>query len=198
MNKRQDSFETRLENAFAQHKKRHGLNWREKLTLRGVLRNDKAATGPSGWQGGVALVGLCLLAVLLFQQHSAPEAPHFYRVELTDFRQLESNDIVDDKYVMTDTLLQADEELRQALLANRHHHARFGTLVRVDESWYIAACHNRVLIEVKQSLLQELGRKNALPSKVRPGEQLILERNPAGEIIALNRVEGAALQCRDG
>jgi hypothetical protein len=66
----------------------------------------------------------------------------------------------------------------------------------VDNDWFIASCHSEVLIQIKDSLLNDLKTKHAVESDIVKGDMLAMAHNSQGQIIALKHAGGGVKVCR--
>ena len=70
-----------------------------------------------------------------------------------------------------------------------------GRLVSVDNDWYIADCEQNVIVQIKQSLLEELQEHGTLDTHIHQGDLLALDQNKQGQIIALKQLTHEAKKC---
>ena len=75
------------------------------------------------------------------------------------------------------------------------HHIEYGTLVKVDNDWYIASCNDEVLVHIKQSLLSDLKGKHAVESSISTGDMLAMAHNGKGQIIGLKHADAGVKHC---
>ena len=88
-----------------------------------------------------------------------------------------------------------DSQLANDLRRHQQRHIEYGTLVKVDNDWYIASCNDEVLVQIKYSLLSDLKGKHAVESDLNTGDMLAMAHNGKGQIIALKHAGAGVRQC---
>ncbi|KAA1158623.1 hypothetical protein EU508_13990 [Pseudoalteromonas fuliginea] len=88
-----------------------------------------------------------------------------------------------------------DSQLANDLRRHQQRHIEYGTLVKVDNDWYIASCNDEVLVQIKHSLLSDLKGKHAVESDLNTGDMLAMAHNGKGQIIALKHAGAGVRQC---
>ena len=88
-----------------------------------------------------------------------------------------------------------DNQLANDLRRHQQRHIEYGTLVKVDNDWYIASCNDEVLVQIKHSLLSDLKGKHAVESDINTGDILAMAHNGKGQIIALKHAGAGVKQC---
>ncbi|TMO09065.1 hypothetical protein [Pseudoalteromonas sp. S558] len=88
-----------------------------------------------------------------------------------------------------------DSQLANDLRRHQQRHIEYGTLVKVDNDWYIASCNDEVLVQIKHSLLSDLKGKHAVESGLNTGDILAMAHNGKGQIIALKHAGAGVRQC---
>lgn len=88
-----------------------------------------------------------------------------------------------------------DSQLANDLRRHQQRHIEYGTLVKVDNDWYIASCNDEVLVQIKHSLLSDLKGKHAVESNINKGDMLAMAHNGKGQIIALKHAGAGVRQC---
>ncbi|MEN8634788.1 hypothetical protein ABFV74_03525 [Pseudoalteromonas distincta] len=88
-----------------------------------------------------------------------------------------------------------DSQLANDLRRHQQRHIEYGTLVKVDNDWYIASCNDEVLVQIKHSLLSDLKGKHAVESGLNTGDMLAMAHNGKGQIIALKHAGAGVRQC---
>ncbi|MBH0075658.1 hypothetical protein I6F48_08785 [Pseudoalteromonas sp. SWYJ118] len=88
-----------------------------------------------------------------------------------------------------------DSQLANDLRRHQQRHIEYGTLVKVDNDWYIASCNDEVLVQIKHSLLSDLKGKHAVESGLNTGDMLAMAHNGKGQIIALKHAGNGIRQC---
>ncbi|GAA61488.1 hypothetical protein P20652_3368 [Pseudoalteromonas sp. BSi20652] len=89
-----------------------------------------------------------------------------------------------------------DSQLANDLRRHQQRHIEYGTLVKVDNDWFIASCHGEVLVQIKHSLLSDLKGKHAVESNINTGDMLAMAHNGKGQIIALKHAGAGVKVCR--
>ncbi|PLT27170.1 hypothetical protein [Pseudoalteromonas sp. MelDa3] len=88
-----------------------------------------------------------------------------------------------------------DSQFANDLRRHQQRHIEYGTLVKVDNDWYIASCNDEVLVQIKRSLLSDLKGKHAVESNINTGDMLAMAHNGKGQIIALKHAGNGVRQC---
>ncbi|KAA1150378.1 hypothetical protein [Pseudoalteromonas fuliginea] len=88
-----------------------------------------------------------------------------------------------------------DSQLANDLRRHQQRHIEYGTLVKVDNDWYIVSCNDEVLVQIKHSLLSDLKGKHAVESGLNTGDMLAMAHNGKGQIIALKHAGAGVRQC---
>ncbi len=78
---------------------------------------------------------------------------------------------------------------------HQQRHIEYGTLVKVDNDWFIASCNDEVLVQIKQSLLSDLKGRHAVESNINTGDMLAMTLNGKGQIVALKHAGTGVRQC---
>ncbi|CAM4087479.1 hypothetical protein [Pseudoalteromonas ostreae] len=114
---------------------------------------------------------------------------HFIEVHQVDNAGSYSSEITRQKQ-------QLDDKLAADLRLHQQRYIEYGQLVKVDNDWYIASCHSEVLIQIKDSLLNNLKTKHAVASDIVKGDMLAMAHNSQGQIIALKHAGDGVKVCR--
>lgn len=140
----------------------------------------------------LALFGFVML------EYNYRELTNIYAVDLSDYQWVEVHEL-DSKGSYVSNLKQQKQTLDtnyQQALANHQARTSFtGRLVSVDNDWYIADCEQNVLVQIKQSLLEELQKHGTLDTHIHQGDLLALDQNKQGQIIALKQLTHEAKKC---
>ncbi len=206
MTKHNEQFEHQLEQHFSERKKRHTLSSEQRATLTQLSVRDPNKK-PTRFLLPLQMTGLaCALIVLGFTVFNTtdnnPEQQstlntyavqqskyHFIEVHQVDNAGSYSSEITRKKQRL-DNKLAADLRLHQ------QRYIEYGQLVSVDDDWYIASCHSEVLIQIKDSLLNDLKTKHAVASDIVKGDMLAMAHNSQGQIIALKHAGDGVKVCR--
>jgi len=97
--------------------------------------------------------------------------------------------------IITEQKHALDSQLANDLHRHQQRHIEYGTLVKVDNDWYIASCNDEVLVQIKHSLLSDLKGKHAVESNINTGDMLAMAHNGKGQIIALKHAGAGVRQC---
>ncbi|PKH90538.1 MULTISPECIES: hypothetical protein [unclassified Pseudoalteromonas] len=89
-----------------------------------------------------------------------------------------------------------DSQFANDLRRHQQRHIEYGTLVKVDNDWYIVSCNDEVLVQIKHSLLSDLKGKHAVESNINTGDMLAMAHNGKGQIIALKHAGIGVKVCR--
>ena len=88
-----------------------------------------------------------------------------------------------------------DSQLANDLRRHQQRIVEYGTLVKIDNDWYIASCNDEVLVQIKHSLLSDLKGKHAVESNINTGDMLAMAHNGKGQIIALKHAGVGVKMC---
>ncbi|MFY8328970.1 hypothetical protein [Pseudoalteromonas sp. ZZD1] len=206
MTKHNEQFEHQLEQHFSERKKRHTLSSEQRATLT-QLSDSAPNKKPTRFLLPLQMTGLaCALVVLGFTVFNTtdnnPEQQstlntyavqqskyHFIEVHQVDNAGSYSSEITRKKQ-------QLDNKLAADLRLHQQRYIEYGQLVNVDDDWYIASCHSEMLIQIKNSLLDNLNTKHAIESGITMGDMLAMAHNSQGQIIALKHAGGGVKVCR--
>lgn len=206
MTKHNEQFEHQLEQHFSERKKRHTLSSEQRATLT-QLSDSAPNKKPTRFLLPLQMTGLaCALVVLGFTVFNTtdnnPEQQstlntyavqqskyHFIEVHRVDNAGSYSSEITRKKQ-------QLDNKLAADLRLHQQRYIEYGQLVNVDDDWYIASCHSEVLIQIKNSLLDNLNTKHAIESGITMGDMLAMAHNSQGQIIALKHAGDGIKVCR--
>jgi hypothetical protein len=207
MNKHNEQFEQQLNQHFSERKKRHTLT-PEQQALFTQMPNQKANKKPTRFLLPLQMTGLaCALVVMGFtvfnttdnnteQQHTLnntfavqQSSYHFIEIHQVDNAGSYSSEVTRQKQ-------QLDDKLAADLRLHQQRYIEYGQLVKVYNDWFIASCHSEVLIQIKDSLLNDLKTKHAVESDIVKGDMLAMAHNSQGQIIALKHAGGGVKVCR--
>ncbi|MGS0534879.1 hypothetical protein [Pseudoalteromonas sp. SaAl2] len=207
MTKHNEQFEHLLDKHFSERKKRHSLSAEQRATLT-QLSDSAPNKKPTRFSLPLQMTGLaCALVVLGFTMFTTTDntteqqvtlnstfalqqsSYHFIEVHQVDNAGSYSSEITRQKQ-------QLDDKLAADLRLHQQRYIEYGQLVSVDDDWYIASCHSEVLIQIKNSLLNNLKTKHAVASDIVKGDMLAMAHNSQGQIIALKHAGGGVKVCR--
>lgn len=207
MNKHNEQFDQQLNQHFSERKKRHTLT-PEQQALFTQMPNQKANKKPTRFLLPLQMTGLaCALVVLGFtmfnttnntaEQHDTLNNTfaaqqgnyHFIEVHQVDNAGSYTSEVTRQKQ-------QLDDKLAADLRLHQQRYIEYGQLVKVDNDWYIASCHSEVLIQIKDSLLNNLKTKHAVEGNIMKGDMLAMAHNSQGQIIALKHAGDGVKMCR--
>ncbi|MGS0497522.1 hypothetical protein ACU8V4_10110 [Pseudoalteromonas mariniglutinosa] len=210
MKKHNEQFEQQLEQHFSERKKRHTLT-PEQQAMFTKIPNENANKRPAKFLLPLQMTGLaCALVVLGFTMFTTTDNNtdntaeqltlnstfiaqqnnyHFIEVHQVDNAGSYSSEITSQKQ-------QLDNKLAADLRLHQQRYIEYGQLVSVDDDWYIASCHSEVLIQIKDSLLNNLKTKHAVESDIVKGDMLAMAHNSQGQIIALKHAGDGVNMCR--
>lgn len=207
MTKHNEQFEYLLDKHFSERKKRHSLS-PEQQALLTKMPNEKPDKKPARFLLPLQMTGLaCALVMLGFTVFTTTDSTteqqdtlnstfalqqgsyHFIEVHQVDNAGSYSSEITIQKQ-------QLDDKLAADLRLHQQRYIEYGQLVNVDNDWYIASCHSEVLIQIKDSLLNDLKTKHAVASDIVKGDMLAMAHNSQGQIIALKHAGGGVKVCR--
>lgn len=206
-NEQFEQFEQQLNQHFSERKKRHTLSAEQRAELTQAQRTEPNKK-PTRFLLPLQMTGLaCALAVLGFtvftttdittEQHDSLNNTfaaqqnnyHFIEVHQVDNAGSYSSEITRQKQ-------QLDDKLAADLRLHQQRYIEYGRLISVDNDWYIASCHSEVLIQIKDSLLNNLKTKHAVASDIVKGDMLAMAHNSQGQIIALKHAGDGVRQCK--
>lgn len=207
MNKHNEQFEQQLNQHFSERKKRHTLSPEQQAMLT-KMPSEKPIKKPTRFLLPLQMTGLaCALVALGFtvfnttnntaEQHDTLNNTfaaqqnnyHFIEVHQVDNAGSYTSEITSQKQ-------QLDDKLAADLRLHQQRYIEYGQLVKVDNDWFIASCHSEVLIQIKDSLLNDLKTKHAVESDIVKGDMLAMAHNSQGQIIALKHAGNGVKVCR--
>ena len=202
MNKPDEQFDEKLSNHFKARKARTILSHAQKQ----ALKHSVAQKQPKKLGFALQLTSLtCALGLLAFIVldgnnviNTAPKTV-LNTIDIHDYSFITTHEI-DQTGSYASAITQQkhalDTQLANDLRRHQQRHIEYGTLVKVDNDWYIASCHDEVLVQIKQSLLSDLKGRHAVESNINTGDMLAMAHNGKGQIIALKHAGVEAKQCK--
>ncbi|MDN3379277.1 MULTISPECIES: hypothetical protein [unclassified Pseudoalteromonas] len=206
MTKHNEQFEHQLEQHFSERKKRHSLSAEQRATL-AQLSDSAPNKKPTRFLLPLQMTGLaCALVALGFTMFNTTDNNpdqlstlntyavqqskyHFIEVHQVDNAGSYSSEITRKKQ-------RLDDKLAADLRLHQQRYIEYGQLVNVDDDWYIASCHSEMLIQIKDSLLNDLNTKHAIESNITMGDMLAMAHNSQGQIIALKHAGSGVKVCK--
>ena len=197
MKRNDEQFDADLKAHYQKRKAQHTLS-PEQLTQ---MQKPQQARSKQQRFLGLQMTGVfAALAILGFimLQYNNRELTDVYAVDLSDYHWLEVH-ALDAKGSYVSNLKQQkqtlDSDYQHALAAHQIRTRFTGRLVSVDNDWYIADCEQNILVQIKQSLLEELQKHGTLDTHIHQGDLLALDQNQQGQIIALKQLTHEAVKC---
>ena len=202
MNKPDEQFDEKLSNHFKARKARTTLSHAQQQ----ALKHSVAQKQPKKLGFALQLTSLtCALGLLAFIVldsnnviNTAPKTV-LNTIDIHDYSFITTHEI-DQTGSYTSIITQQkhalDTQLANDLRRHQQRHIEYGTLVKVDNDWYIASCHDEVLVQIKQSLLSDLKGRHAVESNINTGDMLAMAHNGKGQIVGLKHAGVGAKQCK--
>lgn len=202
MNKPDEQFDEKLSNHFKARKARTTLSHAQQQ----ALKHSVAQKQPKKLGFALQLTSLtCALGLLAFIVldsnnviNTAPKTV-LNTIDIHDYSFITTHEI-DQTGSYASAITQQkhalDTQLANDLRRHQQRHIEYGTLVKVDNDWYIASCNDEVLVQIKQSLLSDLKERHAVENNINTGDMLAMAHNGKGEIIALKHAGVGVRQCK--
>ena len=201
MNKPDEPFDQKLTQHYKERKERTTLTSDQQK----ALLKKATHTKPKKFGFTLQLTSLaCALGVFAFivfdNNDGINHAPKtvLNTIDIHDYSIIKTHEINQaGSYASTFTEQKhaLDSQLANDLRRHQQRHIEYGTLVKVDNDWYIASCNDEVLVQIKHSLLNDLKGKHAVESNINTGDMLAMAHNGKGQIIALKRAAAGVKQC---
>ncbi|MDQ2043203.1 hypothetical protein NRL14_05590 [Pseudoalteromonas sp. 20-92] len=201
MNKPDEPLDQKLTQHYKERKARTTLT----STQQKALLNKATHTKPKKFGFTLQLTSLaCALGVFAFIVfdnnnviNTEPKTV-FNTIDIHDYSFIKTHEINQaGSYAssITEQKHALDSQLANDLRRHQQRHIEYGTLVKVDNDWYIASCNDEVLVQIKQSLLNDLKGRHAVESDINMGDMLAMAHNGKGQIIALKHAGAGVKQC---
>ena len=201
MNKPDEQFDEKLSNHFKARKARTTLSHAQQQ----ALKHSVAQKQPKKLGFALQLTSLtCALGLLAFIVlnsnnviNTAPKTV-LNTIDIHDYSFITTHEIDQTgsyASAITQQKRALDTQLANDLRRHQQRHIEYGTLVKVDNDWYIASCNDEVLVQIKQSLLSDLKGRHAVESNINTGDMLAMAHNGKGQIIALKHAGAGVRQC---
>ncbi len=208
MNKPDEPFDQKLTQHYKERKERITLTSDQQKALLNTATHTKPKK-PTRFSFTLQLTSLaCALGVFAFivfdNNNVINTEPKtvlnsvFNTIDIHDYSIIKTHEINQaGSYASTFTEQKhaLDRQLANDLRRHQQRHIEYGTLVKVDNDWYIASCNDEVLVQIKQSLLRDLKGKHAVESNINKGDMLAMAHNGRGQIIALKHAGAGVRQC---
>ena len=202
MNKPDEQFDEKLSNHFKARKARTTLSHAQQQ----ALKHSVAQKQPKKLGFALQLTSLtCALGLLAFIVldsnkviNTAPKTV-LNTIDIHDYSFITTHEIDQTgsyASAITQQKRALDTQLANDLRRHQQRHIEYGTLVKVDNDWYIASCHDEVLVQIKQSLLSDLKTKHAVESGINTGDMLAMAHNGKGQIVGLKHAGVGVRQCK--
>ena len=202
MNKPNEQFDEKLSNHFKARKARTTLSHAQQQ----ALKHSVAQKQPKKLGFALQLTSLtCALGLLAFVVlnsnnviNTAPKTV-LNTIDIHDYSFITTHEIDQTgsyASAITQQKRALDTQLANDLRRHQQRHIEYGTLVKVDNDWYIASCHDEVLVQIKQSLLSDLKTKHAVESGINTGDMLAMAHNGKGQIVGLKHAGVGVRQCK--
>lgn len=202
MNKPNEQFDEKLSNHFKARKARTTLSH----TQQQALKHSVAQKQPKKLGFALQLTSLtCALGLLAFIVldsnnviNTAPKTV-LNTIDIHDYSFITTHEIDQTgsyASAITQQKRALDTQLANDLRRHQQRHIEYGTLVKVDNDWYIASCNDEVLVQIKQSLLSDLKGRHAVESNINTGDMLAMAHNGKGQIVGLKHAGVGAKQCK--
>jgi hypothetical protein len=202
MNKPNEQFDEKLSNHFKARKARTTLSHAQQQ----ALKHSVAQKQPKKLGFALQLTSLtCALGLLAFIVlnsnnviNTAPKTV-LNTIDIHDYSFITTHEIDQTgsyASAITQQKRALDTQLANDLRRHQQRHIEYGTLVKVDNDWYIASCNDEVLVQIKQSLLSDLKGRHAVESNINTGDMLAMAHNGIGQIVGLKHAGVGAKQCK--
>ncbi|WP_286744904.1 hypothetical protein [Pseudoalteromonas sp. UBA2102] len=202
MNKPDEQFDQKLTQHYKERKARTTLSASQKK----ALLNNASHKKPSRLSFTLQLTSLaCALGVFAFivfdNSNGINYAPKtvLNTIDIHNYSIIKTHEITPSgsyTSAITEQKHALDTQHANSLRLHQQRHLEYGTLVKVDNDWYIASCNDEVLVQIKQSLLSDLKGKHAVERGLNTGDMLAMAHNGKGQIVALKHAGVGVRQCR--
>jgi len=201
MNKPDEQFDQKLTQHYKERKARTTLTAAQQKALLKKATNTKPKKLGFTLQLTSLACALGVFAFIVFDNNDGfNHAPKivFNTIDIHDYSIIKTHEINQAGSYASSINEQKhalDSQLANDLRRHQQRHIEYGTLVKVDNDWYIASCNDEVLVQIKHSLLSELKGKHAVESNINTGDILAMAHNGKGQIIALKHAGIGVKQC---
>jgi hypothetical protein len=202
MNKPNEQFDEKLSNHFKARKARTTLSHAQQQALKHCVAQKQPKKLGFALQLTSLTCALGLLAFIVINSNNiintAPKTV-LNTIDIHDYSFITTHEIDQTgsyASAITQQKRALDTQLANDLRRHQQRHIEYGTLVKVDNDWYIASCNDEVLVQIKQSLLSDLKGRHAVESNINTGDMLAMAHNGKGQIIALKHAGVGVRQCK--
>ena len=206
MNKPDEQFDQKLTQHYKERKARTTLTSAQQKTLLKKATHTKPKKFGFTLQLTSLACALGVFAFIVFDNNNVINTKPktvlnsvFNTIDIHDYSIIKTHEINQaGSYASTFTEQKhaLDSQLANDLRRHQQRHIEYGTLVKVDNDWYIASCNDEVLVQIKHSLLSDLKGKHAVESGLNTGDMLAMAHNGKGQIIALKHAGVGVKVCR--
>ncbi|WP_377109800.1 hypothetical protein [Pseudoalteromonas sp. R86517] len=201
MNKPDEQFAQKLTQHYKERKARTTLS----ASQQKALLNNASHKKPSRLSFTLQLTSLaCALGVFAFivfdNSNGINYAPKtvLNTIDIHNYSIIKTHEITPSgsyTSAITEQKHALDTQHANSLRLHQQRHIEYGTLVKVNNDWYIASCNDEVLVQIKQSLLSDLKGKHAVEIGLNTGDMLAMAHNGKGQIVALKHAGAGVRQC---
>ena len=202
MNKPDEQFDEKLSNHFKARKARTTLSHTQQQALKHCVAQKQPKKLGFALQLTSLTCALGLLAFIVLNSNNvintAPKTV-LNTIDIHDYSFITTHEIDQTgsyASAITQQKRALDTQLASDLRRHQQRHIEYGTLVKVDNDWYIASCNDEVLVQIKQSLLSDLKTKHAVESGINTGDMLAMAHNGKGQIVGLKHAGVGVRQCK--
>lgn len=201
MNKPDEPFDQKLTQHYKERKERTTLTSAQQKSLLKKATHTKPKKFGFTLQLTSLACALSVFAFIVFDNNNVINTKPktvLNTIDIHDYSIIKTHEINQaGSYASTFTEQKyaLDSQLANDLRRHQQRHIEYGTLVKVDNDWYIASCNDEVLVQIKHSLLSDLKGKHAVESGLNTGDMLAMAHNGKGQIIALKHAGAGVRQC---
>ena len=202
MNKPDEQFDEKLSNHFKARKARTTLSHAQQQALKHSVVQKQPKKLGFALQLTSLTCALGLLAFIVLNSNNvintAPKTV-LNTIDIHDYSFIATHEIDQTgsyASAITQQKRALDTQLANDLRRHQQRHIEYGTLVKVGNDWYIASCHDEVLVQIKQSLLSDLKGRHAVESNINTGDMLAMAHNGKGQIVGLKHAGVGVRQCK--
>ncbi|KAA1158424.1 hypothetical protein [Pseudoalteromonas distincta] len=206
MNKPDEPFDQKLTQHYKERKARTTLTSAQQKALLNTATHTKPKKIGFTLQLTSLACALGVFAFIVFDNNNVINTEPktvlnsvFNTIDIHDYSIIKTHEInPSGSYAssITEQKHALDNQLANDLRRHQQRHIEYGTLVKVDNDWYIASCNDEVLVQIKHSLLSDLKGKHAVESDINTGDMLAMAHNGKGQIIALKHAGSGVKVCR--
>ncbi|AZZ99215.1 hypothetical protein [Pseudoalteromonas sp. R3] len=190
-----------LRQAYQQAKEQNKPPAFEQRHLKHICRAANSNSRPISWwqrsQWILACGALIVLAtVMVTQEQTQHTALPVYALSFDDYEQVETHSVEQGHYV---THIREQKQALDKHFDQQHQQLReqrfYGRLVHSDkDTWFVADCRSKTLLEIKQSVLVALQDGTRLP-ELSQGQMLALDKNTEGHLTTIIPAPSSVYAC---